>query len=237
MRPTITGRFPLKRPDLLAAARIAVIPLAAAILGAIVGLAYSSAQSTLYESRSQVVVSPASGFLDPARSDAFATIATTVQELALTQRVLDDASVRLRGAGGPDRSTSWLRARLRLSISGDTPILTIAGVDGSQKLAAAISKAETDALVKAINDASKLTSAQTVATATGTTAKGAGSTTRTVTATPDGIGLQVFSESEDRGKVQPSTSRNILLGASAGFIIACFGVAQLLSRRTRRIPE
>ncbi len=214
MRPTTLGRLPLSRADLEPVLRLALIPLVAAILGAACGFAYSLTQSTLYESRSQVVVSPASGFLDPSHADSFAAISTTVQELALTQQVLADAVARLGGVGNQRRTTDWLRARLRLSISGDTPLLTIAGVDGDQKVASAISTAETEALVTAVNSAS--------------------ATTATPAAAPSGLSLRVFSKGDPRGRVQPETSRNVLLGASAGFVIGCFGVAQLLSREARR---
>jgi capsular polysaccharide biosynthesis protein len=214
MRLTLSARLPQSRADLEPLLRLALIPLVAAILGAACGLVYSFAQSTLYESRSQIVVSPASGFLDPSQSDSFAAISTTVQELALTQQVLADAASRLAKAGVPDRSTDWLRGRLRLSISGDTPLLTIAAVDGSQNVASAISKAEAEALVKAITAAS--------------------ATPGTSSAAASGLRLQVFSKGEPRGKVQPETGRNTLLGASAGLVIGCFVLAQLLSRESRR---
>ena len=210
MRLITPGRPPLSRADLEPYARLALIPLVAALLGAVCGLAYSLTQSALYESRSQVVVSPASGFVDPAHSDSFAAITTTVQDLALTQKVLADAV----GHIGHGHSTDWLRGRLRLSISGDTPLLTIAGVTGNQGEATTIAVAETDALVTAINAASKT--------------NGAG------IATASGLRLNIFSKGEPRGQVQPATSRNALLGASAGLIIGCFGVAQLLSRESRR---
>lgn len=206
MRLNTPERLQLTSADLEPMARFALIPLVAALLGLVCGLVYSLAQSTLYESRSQVVVSPASGFLDPAQSDSFAAISTAVQELALTQHVLADAVGRLDKAGVEGRTTDWLRGRLRLSISGDTPILTIKGVDGSQTVASAISKAETNALVHTINNVSS----------------------------QDGLKLQVFSEGEARGKLQPETWRNVLLGASAGLILGCFVLAQLLSRGSRR---
>jgi capsular polysaccharide biosynthesis protein len=206
MRLTTPERLQLSRADLEPVLRLALIPLVAAVIGVACGLVYSLAQSTLYESRSQVVVSPASGFLDPSQADSFAAISTAVQELALTQHVLADAVGRLGKAGVEGRTTDWLRGRLRLSISGDTPLLTIAAVDGSQSVASAISKAETGALVNTINNVS----------------------------TADGLRLQVFSEGEARGKVQPETWRNVLLGASAGLIIGCFVLAQLLSRGYRR---
>jgi capsular polysaccharide biosynthesis protein len=206
MRLNTPARLQLSRADLEPLLRLALIPLVAAFLGLVCGLVYSLAQSTLYESRSQVVVSPASGFLDPSQSDSFAAISTAVQELALTQRVLSEAVGRLDKAGVEGHTTDWLRGRLRLSISGDTPILTIKGVDGSQTVASAISKAETNSLVNTINNVSSA----------------------------EGIRLQVFSEGEARGKVQPETWRNVLLGSSAGLIIGCFVLAQLLSRGYHR---
>jgi hypothetical protein len=90
-----------------------VIPLVSAILGLACGLAYSLAQSTLHESRSQVVGSLASGFVDPAPADAFPAISTTVQELALTQKVLTDAPERLRDAGVQARTADWLSRESR----------------------------------------------------------------------------------------------------------------------------
>jgi capsular polysaccharide biosynthesis protein len=215
MRTITPGRLPLSRAELEPLLRLALIPVVAAIIGAVCGLAYSLTQSTLYESRSQVVVSPASGFVDPAHSDAFAAIATTVQELALTQSVLADAVGHLGGR----HTTGWLRGRLRLNINGDTPLLTIAGVAGSQREASATSTAETDALVKAVNAASATPGAATPGTPA---------------ATPSGLSLKVFSKGDPRGQVQPRTSRNFLLGASAGLIIGCFVLAQLLSRESRR---
>ena len=190
-------------------------------MGAACGLVYSLSQPTLYESRSQVVVSPASGFLDPSHSDAFHAISTTVQELALTQRVLNDAA---SGLAGPKalHTPDWMRARLRLSISGDTPVLTVDGVDGSQKIASEVSTAETNALVSAVNAASAPPVSLSPATP------------GTLPATPTGLNLEVFSLGEPQGRIQPKTSRNILLGASAGLIIGCFLVAQLLSRTARR---
>jgi capsular polysaccharide biosynthesis protein len=210
MRTITPGRLPLSRAQLEPLLRLALIPLVAMIIGAVCGLVYSFTQSTLYESRSQVVVSPASGFVDPAHSDSFAAITTTVQELALTQSVLNDAVGQL----GRGRTAHWLRGRLRLTISGDTPLLTIAGVSGNQGEATTISVAETDALVKAVNAAS--------------------ATEVTPTAPASGLSLKVFAKGDPAGRVQPETGRNFLLGASAGLIIGCFGLAQLLSRESRR---
>ena len=226
MRATLPGRLPQSRADLEPLLRLALIPLVAAIIGIAGGLVYSLAQSTLYESRSQLVVSPASGFLDPARSDAFPAISTTVQEVALTQQVLADAAGRLGRAGVPNHTTDWLRGHLRLSISGDTPLLTIAGVDGSQKIASAIATAEAEALVKAITDAS--------ATPATPATSGSQATPGASNAAATGLRLQVFSKGEPRGKIQPETGRNVLLGGSAGLIVGCFVLAQLLSRESRR---
>jgi capsular polysaccharide biosynthesis protein len=239
MRAFTLGRLPLSRTDLEPVLRLALVPLIGALLGAAFGIVYSLSQSTVYEARSQVVVSPASGFVDPARTDAFARIASTVQQIGLTQSVLTDAVNRLAGAGVRGKSTAdGLRDGLRLSISGDTPLLTIAAVDGNQATASAMSTAETDALVHAVNTASKaaVTTSQTTTTTTRQTPKTTTTTTTSAsgtTAGASGLHLDVFSKGEPRGKVQPSTSRNILLGASAGLIVGCFILAQLLSRAPR----
>lgn len=235
------GRRSLSRADLEPVLRLALIPLVAALVGVVLALMYSLLQPTKYESRSQVVVSPASGFVDPARSDAFASITTTVQQLALTQSVLADAVRRLQLAGVKGSTTDELRGRIRLTINGDTPVLNVAAVDGSQDGASAISTAETDALVSAVTTASKALVTTTTTTTTtnrptGTT--GGTSTTTTSasgnTAAPSGLHLDVFSQAEPLGKVQPRTGRNAVLGASAGFIIGCFVLARLLSRERRR---
>jgi O-antigen/teichoic acid export membrane protein/capsular polysaccharide biosynthesis protein len=221
IRPLIGRRVSSSRADLQPVLRLALIPVVAAIVGAACGLVYSLSQSTLYESRSQVVVSPASGFLDPSHSDAFHAISTTVQELALTERVLRAAALQLPGPKAK-HTPDWMRARLRLSISGDTPLLTVNGVDGNQKIASEVSTAETNALVNAVNTAS----APPVITPPVTPG--------TPAAIPTGLNLEVFSLGEPQGRIQPRTSRNVLLGASAGLIIGCFLVAQLLSRTARR---
>jgi capsular polysaccharide biosynthesis protein len=218
MRITSTRNLSLSRADLEPLLRLVLIPVVCLLVGGICGLVYSLAQSTLYEARSQVVVSPATGFIDPAQSDAFPAISTTVQELALTRNVLQAALATMPKEQASE-SPSWLRSRLRLNISGDTPLLTIQGVDGSQSVATSIAKAEATALIKAIN-------------ATATAAVPANATTPGTAAT--GVTLQAFSLGEPRGKVQPETGRNLLLGASAGLIIGCFVLAQLLSRRSRR---
>ena len=62
------------REDLAAMLRLALIPIVAAVLGAACGFAYSLTRSAPYESRSEVVVSPASGFLNPADVNSFPAI-------------------------------------------------------------------------------------------------------------------------------------------------------------------
>jgi capsular polysaccharide biosynthesis protein len=235
-----SGRRSLSRADLEPVLRIALIPLVAFLVGVVLALVYSLLQSTTYESRSQVVVSPASGFVDPARSDAFAPITTTVQQLALTQSVLSEAVRRLELTGVAGRTADELRGRIRLTINGDTPVLNVAAVDGNQDVASAMSTAETDALVSAVNAASKALVTTTTTTTTGGTTgpRGARSSTTTsasgTTAEPSGLHLDVFSKAEPQGKVQPRTGRNVLLGASAGLLIGCFVLAQLLAREQRR---
>jgi len=235
------GRRPLSRADLEPALRPALIPVVAVLLGLAIAIVYSLLQSTTYESRSQVVVSPASGFVDPARSDAFPSITTTVQQLALSESVLSDAVRRLQRAGVAGTTVDDLRGHLRLTINGDTPVLNVAAVDGNQAGASAMSTAETNALVLAVNQASK--DVVTTTTTTTTTTRGAtGATGPTSsasgrTAVPSGLHLDVFSNAEPQGQVQPRTGRNLLLGASAGLIIGLFVLHQVLTRGSRRRPE
>jgi capsular polysaccharide biosynthesis protein len=215
------------REDLQPVARLALIPLVAAILGGAGGLAYSLTRPAPYESRSQVVVSPATGFLDPADVNSFTAISNTVQDLALTQRVLSDAAARLGDAGLRGRTPEWLGARLRLS--GTTPLITITATAGSQTSASAISKAETDALVNEIGATSNVT-APTPEPRRLTPTKAAS------TAAATGIVLQVFAEGEPLGRARARTSHNVLVGISVGLVLGCLGVSQLLARESRRRP-
>ena len=162
----------------------------------------------LYEARSEVVVSPGTNFLDPEIADSFPRIATTVQQIALTQVVLQDARRRLTERSVAVPSLDWLRDHLRLTISGDTPVLSIAGVAGDMQIAIMISSAETDALAHAISVAS---------------ARGAGANSQ------GGIALTIFSKGENRGKIQPEPTRNALLGGNAGLLLGCVLVALLVS--------
>jgi O-antigen/teichoic acid export membrane protein/capsular polysaccharide biosynthesis protein len=181
--------------------RLATIPIVIGIVGAVLGFVYSQTQATLYESQSQIVVSPTSAFLDPARADAFPAITVTVQQLALTERVVDAAATTVGGG----ITGSDVRSSLRLSISGDTPVLTIGAVAGSQSRASQIAAAESDSLTKAVNSIRN-----------------------------PGLTLRVFSQSQTNGQVQPEPSRDALLGGSATFLLACFGVAYLISNRRNR---
>ena len=190
--------------------RLLAIPIVLAVLGATLALSYSFAQSTLYEARSTVVVSPGTKFLDPQDADSFPRITTTVEEIALTQRVLQATAARLRQSGFVVPSLDWLRDHLRLSVSGDTPVLSIAGVAGDARLARLVSSAETDALTRAISAASANQ--------------------------PRGLTLTVFSKGEDRGKIQPKPLRNVLLGVNAGLLIGCL-LAWYLVSRSRTRPE
>src|SRR3954468_5835279 len=56
------SRWAEPRQDVL---RLLAIPIVLALLGATLALSYSLTQSTLYEARSTVVVSPGTKFLDP----------------------------------------------------------------------------------------------------------------------------------------------------------------------------
>jgi capsular polysaccharide biosynthesis protein len=211
------------------------IPIVLAAAGVAGALAYSHRQPVLYEARSQVVVSPGTKFLDPQVADSFPAIATSVQEIALTQVVLQDAQRRLQAQGVRVPSIDWLRNRLRLTISGDTPVLSISGVSGRERLASQISAAEMDSLAHAITVASTGSSAPTVLTdpAAPTVTKGAKGTTSALRSR--GLTLTIFSKGENLGKIQPKPKRNALLGGNAGLIAGCFLVALLVTRPRGRL--
>jgi uncharacterized protein involved in exopolysaccharide biosynthesis len=194
-------------------ARIASIPLVMAVIGIAFGLIYSLAQPTLYESRSQLVVSPAGRFLDPAASSSFPAVTTSVQQLALTQVVTQDAARRMRKQGYAGTDADYVRKHLKLTISGETPLLEISGLASSQVRAQVLSVAETNALTKAIADAS------------GPPPLAAG-------APIPGLTLTVFTRGENIGKVQPEPARNALLGALAGLLLGSF-IGTLIVTRSR----
>ena len=193
-----------------AALRLAAIPIALTLVGVVAAFTYSFIQPTLYEARSTVVVSPGTKFLDPQDADSFPRITTTVEEIALTQRVLQDTAARLQVRGFAVPSLDWLRDHLRLSVSGDTPVLAISGTAHDQRIARLISAAETEALTAAISAASANR--------------------------PRGLTLTVFSKGEDRGKIQPKPLRNMFLGGNAGLLVGCLLVALLISR-TRTLEK
>ena len=106
-----------RRPAVAATLGLGIVPLVTMIVGGVGGLTYSLSLSTPYEARSQVVVSPASGFLDPARVNSFPSIANSVARLAPTQRVLSDALVRLDRSGLRRHTMSWLTGRMRVHVN------------------------------------------------------------------------------------------------------------------------
>jgi capsular polysaccharide biosynthesis protein len=192
--------------------RIASIPLILAVIGLAFGLMYSLTQATLYESRSQVVVSPAGSFLDPAASSSFPAVTTSVQQLALSQLVTQDAARRMRAKGYKGTTADYVRKHLKLTISGETPILQVSGLTSTQVSAQVLSVAETNALTKAI------------AVASGPPP---------VTGPPNaGLSLEVFTRGENLGKVQPDPARNALLGALAGLLLGSF-IGTLIVTRVR----
>ena len=148
-------------------------------------------------------------------------------KLAPTQRVLSEALARFERSGLRGHTLSWLTGRLRVSVNSGTPILTITGVDRSERVASAVSTAETDALVSVVHSASTA-AIPTGSTTTRTTTK---TTTATETVAPTGgVRLVAFSRAET-DRVTIGTTRDLLIGAIAGLLVGFFFVAQLLSTR------
>jgi capsular polysaccharide biosynthesis protein len=184
------------------------------LLGGAVAFLFSLTQETLYASQSDIVVSPSTKFLDPTDSDAFPAWTTTVQALTLTRSVLADATGRLAQVGQGGLTPGQLNRRIRLSVLGDTPILELQARAATQERANATAAALTGAVETAIN----------------TPPPGSQSV-------PPGIVVRVFSRAVPQGKVQPRTTRNIVLGANAGLVIALLlAVALFPLERPRRRP-
>ena len=232
--PDPTSRRP--RSAVVSVLRLSWIPALLASAGVVAALVYSFNQRVLYEARSEVVVSPGTKFLDPQIADAFPRIATTVQEIALTQVVLQDAERRLALRGVAVPSLDWLRDHLRLTISGDTPVLAIAGVAVDEQTASRISSAETEALAHAIAVASAAGATATVLTnpVPAPVARAVRGGAGAAATRPRGLTLTIFSKGEYRGKIQPQPARNALLGGNAGLLLGCFLIAFLISRPRSR---
>ncbi|MDX6654934.1 MAG: hypothetical protein QOH18_1907 [Solirubrobacterales bacterium] len=218
----------LRESGLVRVLMLAWIPVVFALAGVGAAAVYSSSQPVLYEARSDVVVSPGTKFLDPGIADSFPRIATTVQQIALTQVVLQDARKRLAQRQVAVPSLDWLRSHLRLTISGDTPVLSISGVAGDVQIAIQIAWAETDALTHAIAVASAADAGADSLT------DPAAEPTTTSSASTRGITLTIFSRGENRGKIQPKPTRNAVLGGNAGLLLGCLVIALLVSSPRRR---
>jgi Mrp family chromosome partitioning ATPase len=202
----------------------ALVVLVAA--GVACGLLAGRLQPVSYESVGTMVVSPNSGFLDPAHADQLSALTTTVERLADTPAVLDPARLAfLRSAGTPARrraraalDTTWISRHLRLTQPQTSSIIELTGAAGTQRDARDLTSAAVLSLARVINNL-------------GTASPGG---KQNIT----GISVHVFARADDQGKVSPTPSRNLIIGTNLGLLLgipAALGLGAM--RRRLRRPQ
>jgi Mrp family chromosome partitioning ATPase len=224
MNPETYGRIERDRTlrDWLLLARDGWIALVALIaVGIACGLLASRVQPVRYESIGTMVVSPASGFLDPAQSQQLAPLTTTIERLVGTptvlgptrQRFIHSAAKPALGRNRAGRDTNWIAKHLRVSQPTDSSVIEITGAAGTQLDARDLTRAAVAALSQVINDLSKNSKA-------------------------NAITVHVFADADNKGKVSPIPSRNLLIGANLGLLLgipAALGLGAM--RRRLRRPQ
>jgi capsular polysaccharide biosynthesis protein len=190
--------------------------------GAGAGVLATSLQPTEYRSTGTVVVSPASGFLDPSGISALPAITDTVVRLLDTTALLERTrSAYLSAATNARRplrvrettELNWLRDHLRAGQVAESGLISVSGTASTAIDARDLTGAAVRSLVQTIQQSQPR-----------------GSTT--------GIDARVFSAAESEGRVSPTPRRNSLIGLNAGLIlgvVAALGVGA--ARRRIRRPE
>lgn len=175
------------------------IVLGATVIGAALGLAYSSTQPTLYEARSTLVLSSTTGF-NPEGSRDLPAIATTVAGLARTDAVLTDAGTAFAASGGAEsaarasRATiEWLRTHVAARVPPETSLVEISAHDETQADAVALASASAKALIGRLD---------------------------ALTAEPtNSLRIEQFGPPSARGQISPKPVQNAVLGANAGLLL------------------
>jgi Mrp family chromosome partitioning ATPase len=175
------------------------VVLGATAIGLALGLAYSATQPTLYEARSTLVISSATGF-DPSNSRDLPAIAGTVAGLAETDAVLVDAGKAYAASGGDaakERASTatidWLRGRVSARVPTDTSLIEIAARNDTQAEAADLGLATANALIARLR------------TISGQSA--------------NALRVEAFGVPASRGQVSPKPVQNAVLGATAGLLM------------------
>jgi len=224
-RPTGTGHGPQAggRPSRtvgqwvrLVARRWRVVA-AFVLLGLVLGAIYSLIQPTLYESKSTLVLSPASGTLDPQNAQDLPALAQTVARLAVTDAVLLDARRRYVASGPADERAArsdeatlgWMEQNVSAAVVPQTSLVEVTGEAGDQQAASDLTRA----VVESVRD-----QVQNLAPARSDAA---------------GLRIDPFGDPTRQGKVSPTPTRNLLLGGNVGLILGIIAAIVLSDRRLR----
>jgi polysaccharide biosynthesis transport protein len=191
------------------------------VVGVACGFLAGRLQPVSYQSVGTLVVTPSSGFLDPSQANSLAPLTTTVEQLAGTSAVItptrtafiQSATSASEGRARAARDNDWVSKHLRVAQPGDASLIEITGSAGSQRAATDLTRAAVNSFAGVINglDAKSKTT---------------------------GIVIRVFSRADERGKVSPTPSRNLIIGTNLGFLLgipAALGLGAM--RRRLRRPQ
>jgi capsular polysaccharide biosynthesis protein/Mrp family chromosome partitioning ATPase len=205
--------------------------VAAFVLGGLViGAIYSLIQPTLYESRSTLVLSPASGTLDPQNAQDLPALAQTVARLAVTDAVLVDARRRYvasapageRAERSATATLGWMESHVSASVVPQTSLVEVTGEDSDQQGASDLTRA----VVASVREQVQNLAPPPAATDPATT----GEPTGTEAA---GLRIDPFGDPTRQGQVSPTPTRNLLLGGNVGLILGIIAVILLSDRGLR----
>lgn len=171
------------------------ILVASVLIGIVVGLIAAATSPTLYEARTTLVLSPATGVLDPNNATDLPVLAATVARLADDETV--SASVGRRysqrlGAEGV-RSLEWLREHVEARVPSGTSLVQLTARAESPRRAAVLAEVSADALIAEIGRLA-----------------------------PNGrpaLNVEKFGTTADLGKVSPRPRQSVLLWANAALLL------------------
>jgi tyrosine-protein kinase len=203
------------------------------LLGIGAGIAATALQPKQYESKTTLVASSSSGFLNPEFATGLAAVTATVTRLAGSAAVLRGAAVdyvassadpATRNRRRAEASLDWMSSHLQAQQVADSGIVELSGRAQTQADARALTQAGAGSLERAI---------------AGGRAAGVPTVPRSAGAgrVRGGAALRNF-QTRDEGKVSPTPLRNLLLGGNAGLILGIVaGLALGTSRRRVRRPD
>ena len=193
------------------------------VVGILLGVVATVMQSTVYRATGSVVVSPAQ-FLDPNSAAQLPTLTDTVQRLAGTTAILAPTASRYVDRA-PDQVTrarrrevatpDWVSRHIQVAQLGDSSIIEISGVGGSQRDAVDLTRATVTTLARVVNKLEGPARATGAGRANG------------------GIAIKVFTLARERGQVSPTPARNLVLGLNLGLIVGIVAALVLGMRRNR----